>query len=156
DVLVGGLGFGYTLKSVLENISEGSSVLTAELMDCVIKWNSDLRYPLANAQLNDRRTTVVQGDVSKVLHESNRQFDAIILDVDNGPEAITTESNSSLYNKVGLHMIKSALKPGGTLGVWSVNPNKAFESLMLQSGFRVEIMQVPARLGKGVKHTLFL
>lgn len=155
-ILIGGLGFGFTLKSVLENITDRSTVVIAELMACVIAWNQNPELPLAKELLADPRCTVVQGDVGEVIGAHGKKYDAIILDVDNGPEAITTESNNSLYTKQGLRLIKGSLNPGGVLGIWSVTGNKAFETLMKQIGFRVATQTAKARPGKGAVHTLFL
>lgn len=155
-ILVGGLGFGFTLKAVLDNVSIGSKVVAAELMECVIRWNSNPEFPLAHAQILDRRTSIVQGDVGKIIRSSPKDFNAIILDVDNGPDAMTVAENHGLYSKNGLMQIKAALKPGGTFGVWSAAPDKAFERIMKQCGYRVETIQAKARPGKGSTHTLFI
>lgn len=155
-ILIGGLGFGFTLKAVLDNVSPGSSVVTAELMECVIKWNSNPEFPLAHLQINDKRSKIIQGDVTRVIKAGPKAFDAIILDVDNGPDAMTTESNHSLYGKIGLQQIKTALKPGGALGIWSAAPDAEFGKLMKRCGFRIEIIEAKARPGKGSTHTLFI
>ncbi len=155
-VLVGGLGFGFTLKTVLDNVGIDSEVVVAELLPCVIAWNSNPEFNLASHALGDDRVSVVQGDVLDIVKNDSQKFDAIILDVDNGPEPFTTQSNNTLYSKKGLSHFKAALNRKGTLGIWSVAPNKRFEKVMRQSGYRVETVNARARPGKGATHTIFI
>lgn len=155
-ILVGGLGFGGTTKAVLDNISKNSTVLTVELMPSIIKWNKDLSPQLNNEFLSDSRSTIQEDDVGKIIQQKTREFDAIILDVDNGPEAFSTESNNHLYTRPGLLAIKAALKPRGTLGIWSASPSKPFEKLMEKSGFTVETIKAKSRPEKGSTHTLLI
>lgn len=156
NVLVGGLGFGYTLKTVMDNIHEKSKVVVVELMECVIKWNTDPELSLGCTEISDARVKTVQADVGKVISDSKNKFDAIILDVDNGPNAITVKSNESLYSRAGLQGIKSALKPGGTVGIWSAEENQQFEKLLKKCGYKVEVIKAYSRPNKGSKHTLFI
>ena len=136
DVLVGGLGFGFTLESVLERVTPGSRVVVAELMDCIVKWNRNKELPLAHQHLADPRVRLVPGDVVKLLKTKDGSYDVIIMDIDNGPEAFTTESNNVLYSAAGLNMMLRALKKGGTLGIWSASPNEKFARDMKKTGFQ--------------------
>lgn len=158
QVIIGGLGFGYTLMAALETLPESSSVQVVELMECVIRWNENPELPLGAQHLENPRVKITHSDVLSVLQRTKpRSLDAIILDVDNGPEAMTTNSNQSIYSRNGLMIAKSALRPGGTLGIWSASPCKTFEKAMKATGFRLEVTKVKARANdKGPWHTLFI
>lgn len=156
-VLVGGLGMGFTLRATLDVLPADATVIVAELMPAVVKWNEGPLGPLANHPLADRRTRVEVGDVGDVLREGRNRFDAVLLDVDNGPAAFTQTSNASLYDNAGLATIKAALRPEGALAVWSAWDDRKFEHRLRHHGFALETHRVRARLRQGgPKHTIFL
>lgn len=156
-VLVGGLGMGYTLRATLTHLPPGASVLVAELLPAIVEWNRGPLGPLADHPLRDRRVRVVLGDVARTLGDPASAFDAVLLDVDNGPAAFTTDFNGGLYDNAGVARIRAALKPGGTLAVWSAWDDRKFEQRLRYSGFTVRVERVRARLRKGgPHHTIFL
>lgn len=155
-VLIGGLGFGYTLGAVLKALSEKSRVTVVELMPKIISWNQDRGLPLACRGLGDPRVTIVNDDVGRVIRRHQNEYHGIILDVDNGPAALTTRTNHSLYSRAGLDCIRAALKSGGCLGIWSVDANPVFEKQMKRAGFRAETVRSRSRPDKGARHSLFI
>lgn len=155
-MLIGGLGFGFSLKAALRSLPANAEVVVAELMAAVISWNKDPHLPLAATALADPRTRVVHDDVGRVISGSAGRFDAILLDVDNGPANMVTASNDALYDKHGLYQIQAALRPKGVVGFWSAAPDKRFEKTLGQAGFATETERVKARLHKGGWHTLYI
>lgn len=155
-VLIGGLGFGFTLQAVLGALAGSAGVIVAELLGPVIAWNRNPAYRLAAEWMADPRVTVVQQDVVETIRGARGSFHSIILDVDNGPAALSTQGNASLYHTAGLKNARVALRPGGCLAVWSVAPDAAFEKMMAQAGFAVQAHQVRSRGASGRRHTLFL
>jgi spermidine synthase len=156
-VLVGGLGMGFTLRATLDVLPAAATVVVAELMPAVVKWNEGPLGPLAKHPLADRRTRVEVGDVGVLLREGRNRFDAVLLDVDNGPAAFTQTSNASLYDNAGLTTIKAALRPEGVLAVWSAWDDRKFEHRLRHHGFALETHRVRARLRQGgPRHTIFL
>lgn len=156
-VLVGGLGMGFTLRAALDVMPTDGTVVVAELLDAVVTWNRGPLGALANRPLDDARTRVEVGDVGACLRRSEGRFDAVMLDVDNGPVAMAQEGNAGLYDDVGLAVARAALKPDGVLAVWSAWDDKKFEHRMRHAGFAVEVVHVRARLaGGGPNHTIFM
>ncbi|MCK5376853.1 MAG: hypothetical protein KAJ97_07215 [Acidobacteria bacterium] len=156
-VLVGGLGMGYTLRAVLNFRPPVSTVTVAELFPSVVSWNRDELAHLAGAPLDDPRVTLVEDDVSDLLANSPHSFDAVLLDVDNGPAAFTLARNERLYGPHGIASVRRSLRPGGVLGVWSADPDPAFARELGRAGFRVKTEKVSARgVAKGPKHTIFV
>lgn len=156
SVLVGGLGLGYTLRATLDRMPEDARVTVAELVPAVVDWNRDILGHLAGKPLADPRVEVFTGDVAALLKQSRQAFDVILLDVDNGPTAMTSSDNKWLYGMHGLSTIHQALQPGGVVIVWSAGPDSAFEDRMRKTGFKVDRHHAAARAtGKGGKHTLF-
>jgi spermidine synthase len=159
-VLIGGLGFGFTLKAALAAVAADATVVMAEMLGAVIAWNRNPAFPLAAAWLADPRVTVLQQDVGDVIRDVIRKaggsFDSIILDVDNGPAALSASGNGRLYDYTGLRNARAALRPAGCLAVWSVAPDPAFEKLMTQAGFSVEVHRCRSHGSSGRWHTLFL
>ncbi len=155
-VLVGGLGFGFTLKAALTALAADATVVMAEVLGAVIAWNRNPAFPLAAEALADPRVIVLQQDVGEVIREARGSFDSIILDVDNGPAALSTDGNRRLYDSTGLHNARAALRPAGCLAFWSVAPDPAFEKLMTQAGFSVEVQRCRSHVRSGSWHTLFL
>jgi spermidine synthase len=156
-VLVGGLGMGYTLRATLDALPPRGEAVVAEIVPQVVEWNRGPLAHLANRPLDDPRAKVEVADVMALLRATKVRFDAIMLDVDNGPQGLTRKANHALYGPTGLATCKRALKPGGVLAVWSAGPDVAFVKRLAKAGFRAEELVVPARgVGGGPKHTIFL
>lgn len=156
-VLVGGLGMGYTLRAVLDVVPKKAEVLVAEILPAVVAWNRSELAHLAGAPLEDPRVAVVERDIAEIIAAGPSAFDAVLLDVDNGPAALTVAENKRLYGPEGLTTIRRCLRAGGVLGVWSADPDRAFERQLRKAGFKVATETVPARRGaKGPKHTIFV
>ena len=157
SVLVGGLGMGFTLRATLDLLPPRASVLVAELVPAVVDWNRGPLGPLAGYPLKDPRVAIEIGDVAVTLRSSPGRFDAVLLDVDNGPAAFTAPHNAGLYDDRGLAAARAALKVGGVLAVWSAWEDRKFEHRLRYGGFTVEVQRVRARLRKGgPRHTIFL
>ena len=156
-ILIGGLGLGYTLRAVLDRLNPTDTVTLAELSPAIVAWNRGVLAPLAGRPLEDPRVKLVVGDIATVLRGPAAGFDAILLDVDNGPEALTIAGNQQLYAAPGLAWLKQALRPGGIAVVWSASGDAAFESRVRRAGFMVERIPVSARGGhRGASHVLFV
>ena len=156
-VLIGGLGMGYTLAAALKQLRDDAEVVVAELLNAVIEWNREPLGVLAGHPLRDPRTRVHHGDVARLLNRPRSGFDAILLDVDNGPEGLTSDSNDWLYTADGLNSSYLALRPGGILGVWSAGPDPGFTRRLQKIGFKVEVIAVNAHRGRNSpKHTLWI
>ncbi len=156
-VLVGGLGMGFTVRAVLDLLSPGAVVTVAELVPAVIEWNRAPLAALAGHPLRDARVRLRAEDVGFTLRAHPGCFDVVLLDVDNGPAAFTTAENAGLYDNRGVAAAFAALRPGGTLAVWSAWGDRKFEQRLRYHGFLVEVATVRARLRKGgPRHTIFL
>ena len=156
-VLIGGLGMGFTLRATLDLLPQDGAVVVAELLPAVVEWNRGPLGPLAGHPLKDRRVRVELGDVAAALRSSVDAFDAVLLDVDNGPAAFATSGNAALYNDAGLAAARTSLKKEGVLAVWSARDDRKFEQRLRYAGFRVEVERVRGRLKKGgPKHTIFI
>jgi spermidine synthase len=156
-VLVGGLGMGFTLRATLDLLPAAATVVVSELVPAVVDWNRGPLGPLARHPLKDKRVVVDVNDVAATLRASPRRFDAVLLDVDNGPAAFTASHNAGLYDDRGLAAARAALKPGGVLAVWSSREDRRFEQRLRYGGFDVTVERVRGRLKKGgPRHTIFL
>lgn len=156
-VLVGGLGMGFTLRATLDLLPPAATVFVAELVPAVVDWNRGPLGPLAGDPLKDTRVRIEIGDVADIIRASARRFDAMLLDVDNGPAAFTATHNTGLYDDGGLAAARAALKPRGTLAVWSAWDDRRFEQRLKYGGFTVQVERVRGRLKKGgPRHTIFL
>lgn len=156
-VLIGGLGMGFTLRATLDALPQDAEVVVAELVPAIVEWNRGVLAPLAGHPLADRRVAVVGGDVAEVIASSRDRFDAILLDVDNGPDALTAHANARLYADAGLAAIRRALTAGGVVGFWSAWDDRKFEQRLRFAGFDVAVEHVRARLKKGgPRHTIFI
>jgi spermidine synthase len=155
-VLVGGLGMGYTLAAALKAVGDEAEVVVAELVPAVIKWNQTHLSALAGSPLDDKRTTIYEGDVGKLIRAEAQAFDAILLDVDNGPDGLTRKENDAIYSPSGLEAGLNALRPKGIFAVWSTSPDPRFTKRMQKAGFKVEEVRANAR-GKqgGGKHNIW-
>jgi spermidine synthase len=155
-VLIGGLGFGFTLKAALRALPRDARVVVAEIVPEIIAWNRNPDYPLASAALADPRVDLRHDDVVNVLRTSPGAFDAIMLDVDNGAEALTTGGNAALYRSRGVRLAAAALRPGGRLAYWSAGDDPRFAAVLRSAGLQVRTIRVRAHATSGGKHTLLL
>jgi len=155
-VLVGGLGMGFTLAAALQNLGPTAEVVVAELVPGVVTWNRGPLGMYAGNPLADPRTSVYEGDVAKLLRSAKKAFDAILLDVDNGPGGLTRKKNDWLYTADGLTAAYTALHPRGILAVWSAGPDKDFNERLRKIGFEVRQTRVRARGKKGELHVIWL
>jgi spermidine synthase len=156
-ILIGGLGMGFTLRATLDFLPPDATIVVAELVPAVLDWNRGALGPLAGCPLKDRRVRVHVGDVAVALGAGLGRFDAVLLDVDNGPAPFTSSDNARLYDDKGLAVAYAALKIGGVLAVWSAREDRRFEQRLRYVGFTVEVERVRARLKKGgPRHTIFL
>ena len=153
----GGLGMGFTLRAALAVLPTDAQVTVAELVPAVVAW---ARGPLAEVFkgcLDDPRVSVHEGDVGRLIAAAPAAWDAILLDVDNGPEGLTRKANDSLYDLPGLARAQTALRAGGVLAVWSSAPDEGFTRRMRRSGLATEVVRVPARKGgRGARHVIWL
>ncbi len=154
-VLIGGLGLAFTLKAALASLGPDAQIVQAEILPAVIAWNRNPAYPLGAKALEDRRVVIAQKDVAKVIRESPGGFDAIMLDVDNGPAALTADGNKGLYVLSGLHAARTALRPGGRIVYWAAAADQPFERLMGKAGFIVTVHRCRAHVNNGSWHTLY-
>jgi len=154
-VLIGGLGLGVTLTSALKLLPHDATVLVVEIVRDVIAWNQNPDYALAGPALADPRVELRCGDVAHILRDPDNSFDAIMLDVDNGAEAMTTSGNYQLYAGTGIRAAKAALRPGGRLVYWSATEDQAFANTLEQAGLVVEVLKVPTHPSSKRVNVLF-
>ena len=153
-ILIGGLGLGFTLRAVLAATGPHTKVEVVELIPDIVAWNRTMLRALNGACLDDPRVTVVEADAARVVHESApRCYDAMLLDVDNGPVAMVAPGNAALYSTKGLKRVKAALKPKGHAIFWSAGPDEAFERRLQRLGFQVEV--VPAKVHERAKREAY-
>jgi spermidine synthase len=155
-VLIGGLGMGYTLRAALAALPTDAEIVVAELVAAVARW---ARGPLAHMfadSLDDPRLALRVEDVGRTIRAGAAQYDAILLDVDNGPEGTTRRENDLLYGREGLQSVHRALRSGGLLAVWSMGPDRRFKARLRGSGFAVEERRVPAHGTAGRQHVIWL
>jgi spermidine synthase len=155
-VLVGGLGLGYTARAALDALGPDARVDVAELSPDVIRWNRGVLGPLANAPLEDPRLTVIEGDVAQIIEGAADLYDAILLDVDNGPAALCAESNARLYNAKGLARSQRALHAKGVLAIWAAGEDARFTERLKGAGFTVTVERPPRHGTKGSRHLVWV
>ncbi len=155
-VLIGGLGMGFTLAEALKHLGNDAEIVVAELVPEVIQWNQTHLSALADHPLKDSRVSIYQGDVAELIRHEKQNFDAILLDVDNGPEGLTRQENGALYSLNGLKASMLALRLHGMLGVWSAFPEPRFTKRMIQAGFKTKEIPCRAFGKKGSKHMVWL
>ena len=156
-VLIGGLGMGFTLRAALALLGPAARVKVAELVPAVIAWAKGPMAEIFGDSLSDRRVRIVETDVFETIRAHPNTFDAILLDVDNGPEGLTRKANDALYDSAGLKLAWSALRPHGVLAVWSSGPNPPFTRRLRQSGFDVNEVAVRATgRGGGSRHVIWI
>ncbi len=147
---------GYTAAAALHRLSADGKLVVAELVPAVVEWNRGPLADLAGRPLEDDRVTVCEADIAQILRSEHGTYDAILLDVDNGPEGLTSKSNNWLYSRAGLEAAFKTLRPMGVLAVWSASPDRAFAQRLRETGFEVEEMLVRSRGSrKGSRHTLW-
>jgi spermidine synthase len=156
QILVGGLGMGFTLAAALTCLPADAQVLVAELVPGVVQWNQGQLGRCAGRPLNDGRVRVEIADVGMLIQGACEVYDAILLDVDNGPEGLTHPENDRLYSLGGLSAAYNALRTSGTLAVWSASPAPSFTSRLQKVGFSVGERRVRAHRGKGSRHVIWL
>jgi len=156
-VLIGGLGMGYTTAAALHRLGADGQVVVAELVTAVVAWNRGPLADLAGRPLQDARVAVREADVAQILRTEQRAYDAVLLDVDNGPAGLTRKSNDWLYARAGLEAAHAALRAAGVLAVWSASPDRAFAKRLRRAGFEVTEVGVRARgPGRGGRHIIWL
>jgi spermidine synthase len=158
QVLIGGLGCGYTLRAALDRAGPTARVTTAEISQAVIDWNRGPLGHLADHPLDDPRVCVERTDVAALIRRARGSYDVVLLDVDNGPQALSRTTNQWLYLPAGLQAVHRALRPTGKLVVWSAGPDARFAQRLRAAGFGVEERESLAREGttRGARHTLFV
>lgn len=155
-VLIGGLGMGFTARAALDALAPDAQVTIVELVPEVVSWNREHLAELARRPLDDPRVTLRIGNVADAIAEHQEHWQAILLDVDNGPDAFTSPANAALYGMKGLIATRRALARGGALAVWSVENDNKFTDRMRGAAFEVERHRVPARPGSSVKHVIWV
>lgn len=156
QLLIGGYGMGFTLRKALALLGPDGRCTVAELVPGIVEWARGPMAELAAGCLDDPRTQIVIDDVGAVMARGRAAYDAILLDVDNGPDGLTRLDNDRLYTMRGLERARAALKPGGVLAVWSAGPDARFARRMGDAGFAVEEVAVRARQnGKGPRHVIW-
>ena len=156
-VLIGGLGMGFTLRAALVGFGAEAEIVVAELVPAVVRWARGPMADLFGGSLDDRRVELVEVDVAALIRSARPPYDAILLDVDNGPEGMTQSANDHLYSARGLAAARAALSPGGVLAVWSQGPDRAFAKRLEKAGFSVEDRRVRAGgVHGGSRHVIWL
>ncbi len=155
-VLIGGLGMGFTARAALGALAPDAEVVVVESVAAVVRWNREILGHLAGTPLVDPRLSVVDGDVADAIAEAVHRYDAILLDVDNGPSALTTFKNKRLYAAAGLRGAWRALQPGGVLAVWSTFQDAMFTARLRTAGFAPTVKRVLAGDGSRRRHILWL
>ncbi|NPV25186.1 spermidine synthase [Bradyrhizobium aeschynomenes] len=157
-LLIGGLGMGFTLRAALKVLGPQARVTVAELVPAVIMWARGPMAELSGDSLADPRVDIREGDVAKLIAAARGTYDAILLDVDNGPQGLTRQSNDALYDSSGLRAAFSALRPGGVLAVWSSHPADHFTPQLRKAGFAAEEIKIRAtgRSGRGARHVIWI
>jgi len=146
-ILIGGLGMGYTLRQALDMLGPHGQVGVGELLDAVVEWNHASLGQLNGHPLKDERVDLKTGDIVDRISRSKSRFDAILLDIDNGPNAMTNSLNRRLYGYEGIQACRNALRKQGCLAVWSAEPSKKFERRLMRCSFNVRRFRVPAYKG---------
>ncbi len=147
SILIGGLGMGYTLRQALNMLSPHAQVVVGELLGSVVEWNREFFGVLNGQPLEDERVDLKTGDIVELISRSKSRFDAILLDIDNGPGVMTDSGNRRLYGREGIRACRRALREQGCLAVWSAEPGKKFEQLLMSCSFHVRRFRVSAYKG---------
>ena len=154
--LIGGLGMGFTLRAALNDLPANARVVVAELVPAVVAWARGPMAEIFAGSLDDPRVEIRETDVGAVIALAQAAFDAILLDVDNGPEGLTRAANDRLYDAAGLAAARRALRPGGLLAVWSSAPHPKFSPRLRKAGYKVDEVGVRAHAGRGARHVIWI
>ncbi len=156
-VLIGGLGMGFTLRAALAEFPQTTSITVSELMPAVVAWAKGPMAPIFGDCLEDPRVDIKVVDVRRLINSAKASYDAILLDVDNGPDGLTVETNDALYSMTGLKAASAALRPGGVLAIWASAPDRAFTQRLQRAGFTVEEERIRANgKSRGSRHVIWL
>ncbi|OWV74571.1 hypothetical protein ATY76_26845 [Rhizobium sp. R339] len=155
-ILIGGLGMGFTLRAALAVLPGDASVTVAELVPAVVAWARGPMAEVFKGCLDDPRVGIHEGDVGEAIRAGKGGYDAILLDVDNGPDGLTRESNDRLYDFAGLRAARDALRRGGVLAVWSSGQDPDFTRRLRDSGFSVDVVNIRANRKRGARHVIWL
>ncbi len=156
-VLIGGLGMGFTLHAAITVLGAKARIVVAELIPAVVAWARGPMAEVFGASLTDPRVSIEEGDVGCLIRSGRSTYDAILLDVDNGPEGLTREANDGLYDIEGLRAAREALRRDGVLAVWSSGPDRNFTSRLRKAGFRVDEVKVRANGQRGgARHVIWI
>lgn len=155
-VLIGGLGMGFTLRAALAAAGPHATITVAEIVPEVVAWARGPMAGLFGDSLTDARVDIRETDVAQLIRSNASAYDAILLDVDNGPDGLTRDGNDALYDLKGLHAARAALRPGGVLAVWSSAPDRDFTQRLRQAGFAVEDARVSATGKRGARHVIWI
>jgi spermidine synthase len=156
-ILIGGLGMGFTLRAALGALGPGARIVVAELVPAVVTWAQGPMAEVFGTSLTDPRVSIRKTDVGEVIRAETSAFDAILLDVDNGPEGLTRKTNDALYDLKGLGVARTALRPGGVLAVWSSGRNPKFTWRLRKAGFEVEEIRARANGSRGgARHMIWM
>lgn len=155
-VLIGGLGLGFTLRAALQHLPADAHVVVAELLDEVIAWNRNPEWPLGGDALADPRVELWHADVAELLRAGRGTYDGVMLDVDNGAEAMTTAANAHLYARAGIRLAADALRRGGRVAYWSAGDDHAFEAALRRARLVVDVERARAHASSGLAHTIFV
>jgi spermidine synthase len=156
-LLIGGLGMGFTLRAALAVLGSEAQIVVAELVPAVVAWARGPMAEIFGDSLNDPRVSIRESDVTEIIRSHRLKFDAILLDVDNGPEGLTRKANDALYSPSGLDAARAALRPGGVLAVWSSGPNAPFTKRLRSAGFDVNEVNIRATgRGGGARHVIWI
>jgi spermidine synthase len=157
QILIGGLGMGFTLRAALAVLGPDARIVVAELMSAVLAWARGSMVEVFGTSLSDPRVSIRESDVGHLIRSGRSTFDAILLDVDNGPEGLTRKGNDALYNMAGLRAAFTALRPGGILAVWSSGPDLDFTRRLRKTGFDVDEVRVRANGSRGgARHIIWI
>jgi spermidine synthase len=154
-VLIGGYGMGFTLRAALAGLGPTAQIVVAELVPAVLQWARGPMAALTGTGLTDKRVTIHDGNVTGVIASARAGFDAILLDVDNGPHDLSHSANGQLYDLRGLEAARKALRKNGLLAIWSAAPDKEFAKRLVRAGFAVEEIQARAHRGRGGRHVIW-
>ena len=156
-VLIGGLGMAFTLRAALDAFGNNAQIVQVELVPAVVAWARGPMAEIFGDSLSDPRVTIREADVAEIIRSHRLKFDAILLDVDNGPEGLTRKANDALYSSAGLKAAYTTLRPGGVLAVWSSGPNPAFAKRLRGASFEVNEVNVRATgKGGGARHVIWI
>ncbi len=157
DILIGGLGMGFTLRAALVVLDARARVVVAELVPAVVAWARGPMAALHGTSLTDPRVSIQELDVGRLIRAARASYDAILLDVDNGPEGLTREANDGLYDRSGLNAAREALRPGGVMAVWSSGQDRGFAARLRKAGFGVEEIKLRANGATGgARHVVWI